>query len=433
MRKILMLFLVFCLVALSSITACAPAEKPPAESVKVGIIGHMGFFCGDYNWRGAVVAAEEINAAGGVLGRPIELIEAHSNEMVNVADAASAMEKLITVDKAIVVIGGFRSEAVLAMQDVACDYKTVFLSSAAHFAMYQKVAEDYERYKYYFKPYPNAAYMGAAFAETAATVADVVREELGIKTPKVALLAEKAVWAEHIAKVFREAAPKIGVEIVGEWWPSPLATDLTAELTAIKASGAQQIFLILAGPVGTTFGKQWYELKIPVAMSGCNGVIWDAGAYFEATKADYSATWDPGGQARVEMTPKTIPFWDKYHEKWGTGPIFLAAEASDCLYMWKEAVERAGTFDSDAVVKELEKTDYIGILSRIVFQSLEETFPHCGKYGKGYMTDSAIQLIGGEVKNFWPVPEHPKDWDLQYQGTVPYQLPPWVIEYWKGK
>jgi branched-chain amino acid transport system substrate-binding protein len=212
-----------------------------------------------------------------------------------------------------------------------------------------------------------------------------------------------------------------------------LATDITAELTAIKASGAQQIFLILAGPVGTTFGKQWYELKIPAAMSGCNGVTWDAAGYLKATKADYSATWDPGGQARVEMTPKTIPFWDKYYKKWGTGPIFLAAEACDCLYMWKEAVERAGTFDSDAVVKELEKTDYIGNLSRIVIQSLGETFPHCGKYGKGYMTDSAIQLIGGEVKNFWPVPEHPKDWALQYKGTVPYQLPPWMVEYWKKK
>jgi branched-chain amino acid transport system substrate-binding protein len=271
MKKMVTWVLIFSSIFLLSLTVHA------AEPVKVGIIGHMGFFSGDYMWRGAVVAAEEINAAGGVLGRQIKLIKTHSNELVSVPDAASAMEKLITVDKAMVVIGGFRSEAVLAMQDVACDHKTVFLASSAHFAMYQKVAKDYKRYKYFFKPYPNAAYMGAAFVEVAATVADVVRKELGIKTPKVAILAEKAAWAEPIAKAVREAAPKIGVEIVGEWWPSALATDITAELTAIKASGAQQIFLILAGPVGTTFGKQWYELKIPAAMSGCNGVTWDGG------------------------------------------------------------------------------------------------------------------------------------------------------------
>jgi ABC-type branched-subunit amino acid transport system ATPase component len=177
-----------------------PAEETSAAQVKVGIIGHMGFFPGDHVWRGAVVAAEEINKAGGVSGKTIELVKTHSNEMVNVPDAATAMEKLITVDKASVVIGGFRSESVLAMQDVACDYKTIFLGCTAHFKPFEKIAENYEKYKYYFRPYPNAAYMGATVADVTATVADVVRKELGVKTPKVAILAEKGMWVEPCQK-----------------------------------------------------------------------------------------------------------------------------------------------------------------------------------------------------------------------------------------
>jgi branched-chain amino acid transport system substrate-binding protein len=409
------------------------AQKTWADTVKVGVIGHMGFFSGDHVWRGAVLAAEEINKAGGVLGKQIELVKVHSNEMVNVPDAASAMEKLITVDKAVVVVGGFRSEAVLAMQDVACEHKTVYLGLTAHFKPFEKVAENYDKYKYYFRPYPNAFYMGATLADVVATVADVVRKELGIKTPKVAILAEKALWVDPLAKRVKDEAANIGVEIVGDWRPSALATDVTAELTAIKAAGAHQICSILAGPVGTTFGKQWYDLKIPAAMSGVNCIMWDSKGYLAASKADYSATWDPGGQARVEMTAKTIPFWDTYFKKWGDGPSFIGAYGYDCLYLWKESVQRAGSFGSDAVVKELEKTDFTGALGKIAFEAKDHRWPHCGKFGKNFMTYSAIQLVGDKVNNFWPVAERPKDWGLQYKGTVPYQLPPWMVTHFKGK
>ncbi len=409
------------------LTIILSPAKTSAESVKVGIIGHMGFFSGDHMWRGAVVAAEKINEGGGVLGKEIELVKVHSNEMVSVPDAASAMEKLITVDKPAAVIGGLRSEATIAMQDVACDYRTIFFGNCAHFKPFEKVAENYERYKYYFKAYPNAAYMGATLGHVVGTVADVVRKELGLKTSKVAILAEKAMWVEPLVKKVKAEAPDLGIEIVGEWRPSARANDLTAELTAIKAAGAHQICSLLAGPVGMPFGKQWYDLKIPAAMSGINGVMWDSKAYMNATRAEYSATWDPGGQARIEMTLTTIPFWDRYFKKWGDGPSFVAAFGYDHLHLWKEAVEKAGSFDSDAVVKELERIDLTGVLSRIVFESKEHRWPHCGKFGKGYMTYSAIQLVGGKVNNFWPVPDRPKEWGLEYKGTVPYQLPPWMV------
>jgi branched-chain amino acid transport system substrate-binding protein len=423
--------LVFLGIFFLSLTVILSPTKTLAESVKVGIIGHMGFFSGDYMWRGSVVAAENINKAGGVLGKKIKLVKVHSNEMVSVPDAASAMEKLITVDKPAAVIGGLRSEATIAMQDVASDYQTIFFGNCAHFKPLAKVAENYDRYKYYFKAYPNAAYMGATLGNVVGTVADVVRKELGIKRPKVAILGAKAMWVEPLVKKIKAEAPALGIEIVGEWRPSARANDLTAELTAIKASGAHQICSAFAGPAGTAFGKQWYDLKIPAAMSGINGVMWDSKGYLKATKAEYSATWDPGGQARIEMTSKTIPFWDSYFKKWGDGPIFVAAFGYDHLHLWKTAVEKAGSFNSDAVVKELERTDATGVLSRIVFESKEHRWPHGGKFGKGYMTYSAIQLIGGKVNNFWPVPERPKAWGLEYKGTVPYQLPPWMVKQHK--
>ncbi|MBA4422354.1 MAG: hypothetical protein C0390_04520 [Syntrophus sp. (in: bacteria)] len=96
-----------------------------AGTIKIGVIGPMNFVQGKGHWNGAVMAAEEINAKGGVqVGKEkmkIELVKADSNEFINPTDATNAMERLITSDKVDFIVGGFRTEAVLAMQDIAMD------------------------------------------------------------------------------------------------------------------------------------------------------------------------------------------------------------------------------------------------------------------------------------------------------------------------
>lgn len=133
----------------------AIAQQP----IKIGIVGPMAFVQGENHWNGATLAMEEINKPGGVnMGgtlRPIELVKVDSNEILSVPDAATAMERAITRDKVDFVIGGFRSEAVLAMQEVAMDYKKIFLGAgAAHNKLGQRVTENYDRYKYWFRVTP---------------------------------------------------------------------------------------------------------------------------------------------------------------------------------------------------------------------------------------------------------------------------------------
>ena len=108
---------------------CFPAWG--AKTIKIGVIGPMQFLQGKGHWNGAVMAAEEINARGGVkVGdkkMKIELVKADSNEILSPTDASNAMELLLTREKVNFVVGGFRTESVLAMQDVAMDYKTIFI------------------------------------------------------------------------------------------------------------------------------------------------------------------------------------------------------------------------------------------------------------------------------------------------------------------
>lgn len=144
--------------ALAGTTLTVTAAQA-ADPIKIGIVGPMAFVQGENHWRGAEMAADEINQAGGIkVGkeqRKIELVKVDTNEILNVPDAANAMERAITQDKVDFVIGGFRTEAVLAMQDVAMDYKKIFLGAgAAHDQLSGRVGQDYERYKYFFHVAP---------------------------------------------------------------------------------------------------------------------------------------------------------------------------------------------------------------------------------------------------------------------------------------
>src|SRR5919106_3707824 len=156
-----------------------------AQTIKIAILGPMAFVQGENHWAGAEMARDEINKAGGInVGRKrmrIELIRADTNEIQSVSDATNAIERVITRDKADFLIGGFRSEAVLAMQEVAMDYKKLFLGAgAAHSKLGLNVEQNYERYKYWFRvtPQKDVDLVRANFAALG-SVAEQLRKQLG--------------------------------------------------------------------------------------------------------------------------------------------------------------------------------------------------------------------------------------------------------------
>ena len=423
------------MVALLAISACAPT-KPPTEVVKIGVIGPMTFIQGEQHWYGAVMARDEINQAGGIkvgdVVRPIELVKADSNEMLSVPDAAAAMERAIMVDNVDFLVGGFRTEGVFAMQDIAADNEKIFMGcGASHPELCMKVAQDYDRYKYWFRVTPiNANYLGQVNFLLFGTVAFIVKQGLGIEKPKVAVMMEKAVAAEPLVQAAHALAPKLGVEIVGDWRPSPTATDVTAELSAIKASGASIILTYFSGPVGIPYAKRWGELEIPAASVGINVEAQKKG-FWEATegKGNYELTMNM--YARVKQTDKSIPFYDEFVDGTGEFPTYNAG-TYDAIYILKDAIERAGTLDSNALVPELEKTDYLGAAGRIVFMGEGTPTPHDVTWGPEYVTGLGTQWQDGELKCVWP--SLGGAWEgITYEGTVAYKLPPWVIAHWKAK
>jgi len=384
-----------------------------AQTIKIAILGPMAFVQGENHWAGAEMARDEINKAGGInVGgkrRQIELIRADTNEIQSVPDATNAMERVITRDRADFLIGGFRSEAVLAMQEVAMDHKKIFLGvGAAHSKLGQNVEENYNRYKYWFRHAPTKDVdLARTLFAVMNSIAQQIRTELKTDTPKVALLAEKAVWTQALVAAAQKNLPAMKMEVVGLWQPSATATDVTAELSAIDRSGAHIVFTILSGPVGIVVGRQMGERNMKAVAWGINveaqkEEFWQAAA----GKAQFVSTLDT--YAEVEMTPRTIPFVRAFKERYKKMPTYTAA-TYDAIHMLKAVIEKENTLDADKLVAAIEKVEHVGTGSIVTFDKRHDLVWAVGK-----TAGIAVQWQDGKKVPFWPP---------NVKGMQPFKLP----------
>jgi len=382
-------------------------------TIKIAILGPMAFVQGENHWAGAEMARDEINQAGGInVGgkkMQVELVRVDTNEMQSVPDATNAMERAITREKADFLVGGFRSEAVLAMQEIAMDYKKLFLGAgAAHSKLGINVEQNYDRYKYWFRMTPTKDIDLAKTTFTVlASVAGQIRKDLGKTVPKVAILAEKAVWTQGLVGAAQKNLPAMKMEVVGLWQPSATATDVTAELSAIERAGADIVFTILSGPVGISVGRQMGERNMKAIAFGIN-VEAQKDEFWQATagKANYISTLDTF--AEVEITQKTIPFVKAFKARFKKSPTYNAA-TYDVLNHLKNAIESVGSLDADKIVAYLEKGEHVGAASTASFDKRHDLV-----WAPGKTSGIAVQWQNGQKVPFWPP---------QVKGMKPFKLP----------
>lgn len=413
------------------------------QVIRIGVVGPMAYIQGAHHWYGATLAAEEINAAGGIevdgTKYTIELVRIDSNEMQPGPEAVGAVERAITALKVDFLIGGFRTEAMLAMTEVAADYKKIFLiAGAADDALLKgRVDKNYDRYKYLFRVTPvRSTSLARVSFILLGEVMDAFRRELGIAEPRVAIIAEQAAWANQVVTLVELMANAplpfgLGGKHVGTWRPSALATSVAAELSAVERAGAHIVFTVFSGPVGVVFGRDWGRLQIPVATVGIN-VEAQAQGWLTATGGfgAYMATVGIYAEG-VAVTEKTLPFVDSFRTKFGEIPLYTAG-TYDAIYILADAIRRAGSLQTDAVIQALEVTDYVATLGRVVFDELHDPI-----WGPEHLTGLGVQWQEGAPRAFWP-----REWQpdpaahpglvVGYPGTVPYQIPPWVVDHWRG-
>lgn len=460
-KLILFTVLFLALALVISVAGCGPAEEEvvaptPVDDeiededevvdegpefdgeISIAVVGPMTSIQGEMMWWGALLAQEDINEAGGVTvgdkKYSIDLIQVETDEIMDPLGAVSAVENIIISEDPDFLIGGFRTEAVMPYTELAAvDYKKIFIicGAATNELLQGRVDVDYDTWKYLFRVTPvRSTDLVRGTMMLLDEVAMAVRAELGIEQPKVAILAEALEWNEVLVELAPVVFfPMLDLEYVGTFRPSATASDVTTELRGIEASGAHIIYTIMSGPVGIPFGKQWGELEVPACPVGIN---------VEAQKTGYYAATDGFGDgdvtvntfARVKITEKSIPFYDRFVETYGQVPNYNA-DTFSAIFILAEAIERAGTLDEDAVIVELEKTEFISPTGRIVFDELHDVI-----WGPTYLNALGIQWQDGELNAFWPLdwkpdPENDPDFIYGYEGVVPYQIPAHVLRQWR--
>jgi branched-chain amino acid transport system substrate-binding protein len=465
MKKVLFLLFSCLLILAMVLPACngGGGTTTTGNVIKIGVIGPLQYLQGQNQLWGAQLARDEINANGGILigdhAYKIQLVEADSNEINSITDATGAMEKLISVDKADFIVGGFRTEAVLPMQDIAMDSKKIFLGCGpADQILCSKVKQDYDRYKYWFRATPFcSAYLVDEVLMCLGMAQAIIREDSGVTRPlRVAVCTEGAQWADSITGILRALAPKkLGMELAGVWRPSPTATDLTAEMTAMVAANTDIIATTISGPVGIPYGRSYGELKIPAASVGINVESATSPGYWENTSGlgNYDTTTNaycPG----VDETPLTKPFIDSIMAMNGGNVPAYNAGTYGAIYILKAALERAGTaaiksngtFDSDVIVTSLEQTKMMDTVApEFSFTGMDTPLgnPHDVNFGPGKDTGIATQWQDGVMKGVWPNPDYGAAYEaagydaswgtVSYPGIVRWEAPPALLQKLKAE
>jgi branched-chain amino acid transport system substrate-binding protein len=412
------------IIFLSAVFLFLPANMVLAEEpIVIGAPLSTAFLYGWDAERGMTLAIEEINAAGGVkVGdkkRPfkVEAIDTRDLEPgVPVSEALLAVEKLILDKKADFIVGGpVRSEAALAAMPLLSKYKKVSILTTGVLtpAYHAKVAKEYDKYKYCFRIHGEAVNLvGEMFANFTE-----LKEKYGFNN--LFIIAQDVSHARGAAKVMNSVAVKKGWNVTGlEIYPTG-ATDFSMGLLKAKDSNTQIINIWMDMPESAILLKQWYEMKLPALPFGSTLAAAEQPGFWKATegKGEYTlCNVVNAGNAPSEATPWTMKFYNAYAKRWGVEPEGLGTSSSYmAIYVLRDAIERAGSLDSDKVVAELEKTDVMGVYGRLRFdpknhQVIPALDPKEGAVG------SILQWQDGKR-----VVVYPKS---IAKGTI--QLPPWM-------
>jgi branched-chain amino acid transport system substrate-binding protein len=413
--------LVIALVLIFGLVVAQPgmsAEKP----IVIGAPLATAFLYGWDAERGIKLAVEEINAAGGVNvgGKKhpfsVEVIDTRDLEPgVPVSEALLAVEKLILEKKADFLIGGpVRSEAALAAMDLLNKYKKVSIVTTGVLtpALTKKVAENYAKYKYTFR---NSSEVPVMTSDMVNLFEDLKKQ---YKFNQAYIMVQDVAHARGGGEAMRKALMEKGWTVSDVKIYPTGTTDYSVGLSDANKKGAQVIFLWMDMPESAILLKQWSDMKAKSLPVGFVNAAEQPG-FWKATggKGEYLlVNLVNGGNAPAKITPWTMKFVDAYKKKWGLEPEGYGTSSSYmAVYQLKDAIEKAKSIDSDAVITALENQDLMGVYGRMRFDKKSHQIIPSLDPKEGAVT-SIIQWQAGKRVQIFP----PK----VAEGKV--MLPPWM-------
>ena len=389
-------WLLGCAVASITLSPLGAATQT-TEPIRIGVIGEESSVAGASLTKAAAMAADDINARGGVNGRKVEVItyDDHSSA----ADAVRAFQRTVSQDKVVAVIGSYISEVVLAIEPWSARLRMPFITPGAASNLISKaVHDDYDHYKYTFHGWLTSAFIAQAICDY---TKDTLVGPFHMNTAVV--MSEDAAWTKPLDETYLECLPKAGLKVLDHIRFNPDTADFTPIFHQIEDAHPDVIITGISH-VGVQPTVQWHDQQVPLPMVGQSSQATTSTFWKDTNGAAEGVITGTAAAPDVALTPVTIPFAEAYIKKFGSSPAYDGYSAYDMVYVITEAIERAGgSTDPEKLVTALEATDHVGTVGRIQFYGRDNQYTHALKYGPGLVTTIAIQWQDGKQMCVWPL------------------------------
>src|ERR1700728_883437 len=367
------------------------AEDP----IKIGVIAEAQSVAGSSIPQAAQMAADEINAAGGVNGRKIEIVTYDNHS--SAAESVRAFQRAATEDHVNAVIASYISEVVLALEPWTGRLKTVMVTpGAASDVITQNIAKDYDNLKYTFHGYLTSTSLAD---QVCSATKELLVGDLHMKTAVV--MSEDAAWTTPLDAEYVKCLPDVGLKVLDHVRFSPDTTDFTPIFNKIEGE-KPDVMITGISHVGVQPTVQWKQQEVPIPMLGIASQATNSSFWNDTNGATEGVLYQAVSGPDVAVTPKTLPFVNAFKAKFGNFPSYAGYTSYDEVYYLADAFRRAGSTDSDKLVTALEATDYVGTIGRIQFKGKDTANPHALKVGPETITGLMLQWQDGKQTNLWP-------------------------------
>ena len=372
--------------------------RAQSDKIKIGhltpLTGLLGAL-GAYAQLGIKMAAEEINHAGGIMGRQIDLM---SEDSVNPATAATKAQRMIERDGAVVLMGEINSASAKTIMQVAARNKRLFMSTGARSDVLR--GKDCNRFTFHVD-IPVTVMVNA---EGQALLRDGM-----VKGKRIYSLTADYLFGHDLAKAANNFFAANGGTKIGDELIATDVTDFSPYLLKIRQANPNLVATNLAGNQVTTFVKQYAEFGLPYPIAGFNLNTADAWA---AGEGNLSGIWPTVWHHEID-TPEVKAFVAKFRKQHKQPPENHAWIEYVSLKMMAQAMNDTKSTDTEKLIAYFEKQNQFDIL----------------KKRKGYFRSWDHQLIQ-EAYTFTvkPTGQAKDKWDfLQFGPAVPAPNQPMEI------
>jgi branched-chain amino acid transport system substrate-binding protein len=313
-----------------------------------GGVSQFGIGC----HQGFVLAFEEINHGGGILGQKLELVT--EDNQSKPGQSSTAVRKLITQDKVVAILGDATSSATLEAAPIAQDDKIPMITPTATNPRITEVGD------FIFRVCFLDEFQGRVLAK-------FTREKLN--AGKVFTLIDvKQDYSVDLAKFFKDEFSKQGGKIVGEQSYSTGDTDFRAQLTSIRAAQPDVVCVPGYYQEVALIVKQGRQIGLNMPFVGCDG--WADQALLAIGGKAIDGCYFTNHFSPDDPAPMVKGFVARYQEKYGAPPDTFAALGYDAARLLADAIKRAGTSDSKALRDALAETaGFEGVTGQISFDA----------------------------------------------------------------